>query len=105
MYTLLDELEEELRQLGWWEQQAPSVQALQSQEPFCIDTLELAQWLQWVFIPRMRNLLNAGHALPSQCAIHEAAVVIYAQQRAEAFNLLKCLKTIDIAITAPQQLH
>lgn len=105
LHTLFDELEEELRQLGWWEQQAPSVQALQSQEPFCIDTLELSQWLQWVFIPRMRNLLSAGHALPSQCAIHEAAVVIYAEQRATVSNLLKCLKAIDRTITAPQLLQ
>lgn len=46
--ALLSELEDELRQLGWWEQQAPSAQALQSQQPFCVDTLEFSQWLQWI---------------------------------------------------------
>lgn len=100
---LLTELESELRTLGWWEQQAPNAQALQSQEPFCIDTLEFAQWLQWVFVPRLRAILNAGHALPSQCAIYEAAEVIYQQQLGQVTGLLECLKTIDQAISSPQQ--
>lgn len=100
---LLTGLENELRALGWWEQQAPSAQALQSQEPFCIDTLEFAQWLQWIFIPRMQAILNAGHALPSQCAIYEAAEVVYQQQLAQVAPLLDCLKAIDQAISSPQQ--
>lgn len=105
LHALLDELEEELRQLDWWEQHAPSAQALQSQEPFCIDTLEFAQWLQWVFISRMRTLLNVGHALPNQCAIHEAAEVVYAEQLASVASLLRCLKAIDSTIVTAYQLH
>lgn len=100
---LLAELENELRALGWWEQQAPSAQALQSQEPFCIDTLEFAQWLQWVFVPRMSAILKSGHALPSQCAIYEAAEVVYQQQLGQVTDLLECLKIIDQTVSAPLQ--
>lgn len=103
LLALLKELENELRGLGWWEQQAPSAQALQSQQPFCIDTLEFAQWLQWVFIPRMQAILNAGHALPSQCAIYEAAEAVYQQQLGQVTGLLECLKSIDQTISTPQQ--
>ncbi|MCF5282706.1 pseudouridine synthase, partial [Pseudomonas syringae] len=39
-------IERELRVLGWWDTTPPSEQALASQEPFSVDTLEFAQWLQ-----------------------------------------------------------
>ncbi|WP_258876037.1 YqcC family protein, partial [Pseudomonas aeruginosa] len=29
-------------------------EALASPEPFCVDTLALEQWLQWIFLPRMK---------------------------------------------------
>ena len=65
--VLLVELENELRALGWWESQAPAAQALQSQQPFCVDTLEFSQWLQWVFIPRMQSIVLTQQPLPKQC--------------------------------------
>ena len=105
LLALLYELEEELRQLGWWEQQAPSAQALQSQQPFCVDTLDFTQWLQWIFIPRMHSILAGDHPLPTQCAIHEMAEVSYREQTAAVASLLRCWKNIDRAITAPHTVH
>jgi uncharacterized protein YqcC (DUF446 family) len=102
--TLLSSLEDELQRLGWWQQQKPSIQALQSQQPFCVDTLEFAQWLQWVFVPRMQSILDAGYALPGQCAIYEMAEVVYREQRTAVAPLLDCLKCIDTAIMTPQKL-
>ncbi|MDY0205797.1 MAG: YqcC family protein [Pseudomonas sp.] len=105
LIALLSKLEDELRQLGWWEQQAPSVQALQSQQPFCVDTLKFPQWLQWVFIPRIHSIVQAGQALPSQCAIYEMAEVVYREQLSSVSCLLSCLKRIDTAIVSPHRLH
>ena len=105
LLLLLAELEGELQQLGWWEQQAPSMQALQSEQPFCVDTLEFVQWLQWVFVLRMRSILTSDHPLPSQCAIHEMAEMVYREQRKLVANLLRCLKEIDQAITMPHAIH
>ena len=103
--VLLVELENELRALGWWESQAPAAQALQSQQPFCVDTLEFTQWLQWLFIPRMQALIHSEQALPSQCAICEMAEMVYREQRVRVDSLLRCLKSIDVAITEPYQVH
>lgn len=102
---LLLELEEELRALSWWESQAPAAQALQSQEPFCVDTLEFAQWLQWVFIPRMHSIVSTEQPLPSQCAIFEMAAVVYREQQALTAQLQRCLKAIDTMIMSQQVLH
>lgn len=105
LMALLTELQDELQQLGWWQQHAPSVQALQSQQPFCVDTLEFAQWLQWLFIPRMQSILLADQALPSQCAICDMAEVVYRDQLAQTARLLSCLKRIDTAIVGANVLH
>ncbi len=101
--ALLSSLENELQQLGWWQQQAPSAEALQSQQPFCVDTLEFAQWLQWVFVPRMQSLLDSGHTLPTQCAIYEMAEVVYREQRSAVTALLDCLRCIDVTIVTSHQ--
>lgn len=105
LVTLLARIEDELRRLGWWQSQVPSAQALDSQQPFCVDTLEFSQWLQWIFVPRMQSLLNSGHALPSQCAIFEMAEVVYREQTDVAAQLLSCLKEVDMAITTAHALH
>lgn len=103
--VLLTELEQELRELGWWEEHEPSAQALQSEQPFSVDTLEFAQWLQWVFIPRMHSIARSDHPLPMQCAIYEMAEVVYREQNDIVASLLGCLQRIDAAIIAPHQLH
>ncbi len=49
----LEQLEAELRQCELWQSTPPSEDALQSVEPFSIDTLEPHEWLQWIFLPTM----------------------------------------------------
>jgi uncharacterized protein YqcC (DUF446 family) len=57
-------IEIELRQLGVWESEPPPVEALQSTQPFGIDRLTFIQWLQFVFIGRIKVLIEEGHPLP-----------------------------------------
>ncbi|MFM2589177.1 YqcC family protein [Vibrio sp. TBV020] len=64
LVTLLDALEGELRNLGQWQETSPNDQALTSQEPFAIDTLAPQEWLQWIFIARMRGLLTTNQPIP-----------------------------------------
>ena len=58
-------IERELRRLGWWAETAPSAEALASVEPFCVDTLSFDQWLQFVLIPRMEQLVVQQAPLPT----------------------------------------
>ena len=61
---LLTELEEALRAAELWSLTQPSAEALASQQPFACDTLALEQWLQFIFIPRLRAMLEANAAVP-----------------------------------------
>ena len=58
-------IERELRLQNWWSEQPPMSEALASQQPFCVDTLAFEQWLQWIFLPRMKQLLESAAALPT----------------------------------------
>ncbi len=61
---LLNALEVELQRVELWQASSPSKKALASQEPFALDALAPQQWLQWVFIPRFRLLLEMSRPLP-----------------------------------------
>lgn len=88
------ELEAELRRLDLWQSETPSAEALASTEPFCVDTLALPQWLQFIFLPRMRQLVEAEQPLPQQCGIAPIAEEFFKNTRgAEA--LVSLLSEID----------
>ena len=66
---VLNDIESELRQLGLWERIPPSSAALASDQPFCVDTLTLPQWLQFIFLPTLYRLLEEDQPLPDRCGI------------------------------------
>ena len=93
-------IERELRVLGWWETTPPSEQALSSQEPFCVDTPEFAQWLQWIFLPRMKIILERDLPLPNASGILEIAEMVYSGRLGETRLLQQRLARFDQLITA-----
>lgn len=92
-------IERELRVLGAWETLPPDPQALASREPFCVDTLRFEQWLQWIFLPRMKAILEGGAALPATSGILAMAEVVYRDSPSQAAGLLEALKTFDALIS------
>ncbi len=61
-----------LRETEHWQETAPDSSAFASDKPFCLDTLEPLEWLQWVLIPRMHQLLGerpAAAAKFCRCAL------------------------------------
>ncbi|WP_434678049.1 YqcC family protein [Pseudomonas sp. R1-18] len=88
-------IERELRALGWWDALPPDEHALSSVEPFCVDTLEFAQWLQWIFLPRMKIILEQDLPLPNASGILEMAEMVYAGRQAEARLLQQHLARFD----------
>jgi uncharacterized protein YqcC (DUF446 family) len=60
------QLEAELQVQKLWSAVAPDPKALESTTPFMYDTLKLHEWLQWVFIPRLRAVIDAKGGLPTK---------------------------------------
>lgn len=91
----LDQLVDELQRLGLWSEQPPSAEALASTAPFCYDTLAFHQWLQWVFVPQLRQLVALRAPLPGNCAIAAMAEPAFAEADWDSGPLIALLKAID----------
>ena len=96
---LLKELELTLQRLSLWQDEAPSDESLASTQPFALDTLEFHQWLQFIFLERMRFMIAAGHPLPTTVAIYPMATEVYKQRTAECHGLLAAIAQLDEVIT------
>ena len=96
---ILEKLELELRQLALWQLESPSAEALASTLPFCVDTLEFHQWLQFVLLVRLRQMLLLQMPLPRQIALYPMATEVYKQSLQTYAPLLECLAELDEALT------
>ncbi|NHI00303.1 MULTISPECIES: YqcC family protein [Oceanimonas] len=96
---LLLDIEQELKTLGWWDSEPPSAAALASTQPFCIDTLSLPQWLQFVLLPRLRAMLAAGSPLPGRIAVYPVAVESFKGVNADASALNEAIARLDEALS------
>ena len=88
-------IERQLRQLGLWAQQAPSAEALASQQPFCVDSLAFEEWLQWIFLPRLKSMLEANAPLPSASGIAAMAEQVFVGRALEVKGLIAALEEFD----------
>ncbi|POA26873.1 MULTISPECIES: YqcC family protein [unclassified Pseudomonas] len=95
-------IERELRLQGWWDEVPPSAEALASVEPFSVDMLDFEQWLQWIFLPRMKIILENNLPLPNASGIQEMAEMVFAARNVQGKDrrLQALLKEFDQLITA-----
>lgn len=69
-------VEVEMKALGLWQNDPLPEEAYNIQEAFGADKMSLAQWLQFILIPRVKDLLKSGGPWPEQ-----SQVGIYAAQQ------------------------
>lgn len=92
---LILELEAEMRRTGLWETQPPPDDALDSLTPFCHDTLRFEQWLQWVFLPRMKQVLETEEGFPASSDIAPLAELRFEQLPQQTDQLLALIEAFD----------
>lgn len=66
---LFQQLSQRLQSAQMWDDEPPQTSSLQSVQPFAVDTLAPEQWLQWVFMPKMKHLMDNHQPLPSGFSI------------------------------------
>ena len=65
----LDEIEAEIKRIGYWSAEPLPKAAYQFKAAFAMDTMTFVQWLQFVFIPRVRDILAKQGTFPSQSLV------------------------------------
>ncbi|MBK69070.1 MAG: pseudouridine synthase [Legionellales bacterium] len=104
---VLLELEASLRTHGKWDDLKPKASDLKSSIPFCMDTLKFEQWLQWIFLPTMKDTIEQTKPLPLKSAIFEYAEECLLENDPSTQQLLFQLKRFDdlISIQASTNRH
>lgn len=92
---LLCQLQHTMIKAEMWQSEPPSSAALQSREPFAVDTLSLAQWLQFIFIPRFQGMLADGAPLPTKLAIAPYAEQVWTSSSEQSNEVLAVIRAID----------
>ena len=88
-------LEATLKASDLWRMEEPTAEALASQQPFCVDTMSLPQWLRFVFIARLDVMIAEQAPLPATCNVAPAADLYLKQEQARAGDRLLVVKAIE----------
>ena len=92
-----------LQDMGLWQEQSPSAEALASTEPFAVDQLAFNQWLQFIFVPRFNHLVASQSPLPDSCSIAPMAEEFFKGQKnldaQKSAALLVHLAALDRLVT------
>lgn len=90
-------LEHALRAHQHWQPDPPPATALASPLPFAVDTLSCPQWLQWIFIPKLRTLIAQQLPLPSNLNIspYLEQALCPQQGRAEICAIMRQLEQLS----------
>lgn len=102
---IIADMETELHRLSLWRETPPAPEALSSPSPFCCDTLPFDQWLQWMFIPRMRHVLEEELPLPRESGILPMAEEALKDLQRDALPLLRLIGDFDRLIGKAGRFH
>lgn len=96
-YLLL--IEKEMHTQGLWSEKTPSEYDLSSVEPFSVDRLDFEEWVQWIFLPKMKVIIEQNQPLPSVSGIRHMAEHVFGQRRGNWKPLLKHFEDFDQLIS------
>jgi len=99
LLILLNDLENELRKQGIWQTDRPSQSALNSVQPFAIDTLTFAQWLQFIFLEKMNELVQFALPLPQSISVHPMAEEYFKHQFIDSREIIAIIARLDSLIS------
>jgi uncharacterized protein YqcC (DUF446 family) len=68
------QIEAEMRRIGQWSDKAPRAEQFQSKTAFFADTMSFGQWLQFVFLPRVHEVIDGKSPAPASSMVGTYAV-------------------------------
>lgn len=69
----VDQIEAEMRRVGMWQEKSLRPEQLNFKKAFAMDTMAFSQWLQFIFIPRVREAI-AANSFPKSSSVGAQAV-------------------------------
>ena len=87
-------IEAELKRLQLWQDEPPSAEAMADPTPFACESMAFEQWLQFIFLPKMDEIIAVNGTLPSQIALGPMAEYVW-QGRGEMQALINIINQLD----------
>src|SRR5947209_12704377 len=69
----IDQIEAEMRNIGMWQNEPLRPEQMQFQQAFAMDTMTFSQWLQFIFLSRVREAV-AAERFPSSSSVAAQAI-------------------------------
>ena len=93
----INAIEAEMKRVDWWSGKAPEPERMNFHEPFGADTLAYQEWLQFVFIPRVRSIIESKGEFPPNSSVGTKAMREwdYMEHVAEGQKLIRMLNDFD----------
>ena len=97
--TAIREVAEAMEHDGVWDQPQPPTDAWRSSQPFFADAMNFPQWLRYVLLQRLEELLEEGEPMPDYCDVAPMAEE-YARVEARSLtSLIEALQRLDHLVT------
>ena len=72
--AIADQIEAELRSLGWWSEKEPTEEQMDFKAAFGMDTMPFGMWIQFVLLPRVRSIVKERGSFPGRSMVGAHAV-------------------------------
>lgn len=70
----IGEIEAEMKRIGMWQQAPLDPEKYEFHAAFGMDTMAYSQWLQFVFIPRVHEVIASNGPFPQQSSVGAQAI-------------------------------
>jgi len=90
----IDEIEAEMKSIGMWRNEPLPPEAYDFHQAFAMDTMPFAYWLQFIFISRVNEIIDAGGQFPTRSQVGAQAVREFDGDD-EANHLVSILSSFD----------
>lgn len=92
---IADEIESEMKRLRWWQDDPPSEDEVLAGGAFGLETVAFTQWLQVVFVPRLRQAASGEFPVPSSSSVSTMAVREFDGYPEDTERLMDLLHEVD----------
>ena len=70
----IEQIENEMKRAGFWQSEPLAAEQYDFRAAFAMDTMAFSQWLQFIFIPRVKEIIETKGDFPDESQVAAQAV-------------------------------
>lgn len=74
VHIKLEEIVAEMKRIGYWQEEPLRPEQYDFRSAFAMDTMTFSQWLQFIFVPRVEQILDSQGTFPSRSQVGTQAI-------------------------------